>query len=332
MTSYKDAFQQKRQNERSTWNPPTQDKLAPPFAAARIHDDFADLRGKQDLKLGKEAKFFCVGSCFAREIEDAIENIGFDALTKSRFITLMEDNPDLFRRKEGAAGRPYAFLNRYNTGSMADLMAVVAEQQAEGTELLYPASDPELFHDYHYTRLLAEQSLEDCQTRRALITDTYRTAAREADVFVFTLGLCESFQDRLNKRYLNVTPDPRTAAKLELDFRFQSFEDNLKHGQTVIDAVRQLNPNAHIIFTVSPVPLDVTFLDQDIVVANSLAKSTLVLTAQTLVQQHEGCLYFPSYEMVMNSAQDKAWHWDRKHVSLPMVRHIMQSFIAQYIS
>lgn len=244
----------------------------------------------------------------------------------------MEQHPALFERKEGAMGRPHAFLNRYNTGSMADLMAVIAGMQSEDSELLYPANTPELFHDYHYTRLLREQPLEACRARRDLLTQTYRTAAQDADVFVFTLGLCESFRDASNQRYLNFTPDPRTAAKLDLEFHFQSFEDNLKHGRVVIEAVRRLRPDAQIILTVSPVPLDATFLDQDIVVANSLAKATLVLTAQTLVQHYDRCLYFPSYEMVMNSSQEHAWLWDRKHVSMPMVRHIMASFIAQYIN
>ena len=96
MTSYKDAFQQKRQNDLSTWCPATKDKLEPSFAAARIHSGFAQIRGKQDLTLSKTAKFFCIGSCFAREIEDAITDIGFEALTKTRFLALLDQHPALF--------------------------------------------------------------------------------------------------------------------------------------------------------------------------------------------------------------------------------------------
>jgi hypothetical protein len=334
MTSYDEAFRQKRANEQATWSPATPDALTEPFAAARIHDNvengLAKVQGSSTFQLDKDARFFCVGSCFAREIEDAIAKEGLQATTKSMFSDLMEANPLHFQRKEGAKGRPHAFLNRYNLGSMGDLMEVIAGTQDEGQALLYPAGG-DTFHDYHYTRLLQQQPMEICLERRALINDTYRQAAQAADVFVFTFGLCESFYDRNGGRYLNVTPDPRTAKGQDLEFQFLSFEENLQHGERIVHAVRSLNPQARIIFTVSPVPLDTTFTKHDIIVANTLAKSTLLLTAHKLTEQYEQCHYFPSYEMVMNSAQDRAWRWDRKHVASPMVSHIMQSFIDRHL-
>jgi hypothetical protein len=335
MISYNDAFRAKRANELSTWSSPTRDALATPFAAARIHSNtengLAEVQSTSSFKVDKDARFFCIGSCFAREIEDAISDVGLSATTKTRFHELIDANPYLFQRREGIMGRPHAFLNRYNLGSMGDLMEIVAQKQPENEALLYPAGQDH-FHDYHYSRMFEARSFEDCLERRKRITDTYHQAARDADIFVFTFGLCESFYDRRGDRYLNVTPDPRTARGQELEFRFLSFDENIRQGQRIIEAVRHLNPKARIILTVSPVPLDVTFSEHDIIVANSLAKATLLLTAHTLAQKNEGCLYFPSYEIVMNSAQEKAWLWDRKHVSPPMVNHIMQSFIARHVS
>jgi GSCFA family len=335
MTSYDEAFRQKRSNELSAWSPTSSESLAEPFAAARIHGNaaqgLAKIKGNATLQANKDSRFFCVGSCFAREIEDAIANVGLQATTKSMFQNIMAENPVHFERKHGAVGRAHAFLNRYNLGSMGDLMETIAGTQDESAALLYPAGGTE-FHDYHYTRLLQQQSLETCMERRALITETYRQAAQTADIFVFTFGLCESFYDRRDGRYLNVTPDPRTAKGQDLEFRFLSLEENLQHAERIIRAVRDLNAKASILFTVSPVPLDTTFSKHDIVIANTLAKSTLLLAAHQLTERYEQCHYFPSYEMVINSAQDTAWRWDRKHVASPMVRHIMKSFIEQHIS
>ncbi|QUJ76019.1 GSCFA domain-containing protein [Sulfitobacter albidus] len=303
--------------------------MQPHLAAARIHDGYAEVAGPTDLSLPAEARFFCVGSCFAREIEDAIETVGFDPATKTLVIKTIEENPDLFERNEGVMGRPTAFLNRYNLGSMADLMQEIAGTRESDEGLLYPAGGGN-FHDYHYTRLFKSKTLEQCKARRAAITEAYREAAANADVFVFTLGLCESFYDLNSDRYLNVTPDPKAAQGQDLEFRFLTLEQNLEAGRKVIEAVRALKPDATIILTVSPVPLDATFTDMDVVVANSLAKSTLVVAAQTLTQMYDQCKYFPSYDMVMNSAQDGAWLWDRKHVAQPMVNHIMKTFTDRY--
>lgn len=212
---------------------------------------------------------------------------------------------------------------------MADLMEAISGEKEENEGLLYPAGG-EKYHDYHYTRLFKSKSLQQCIERRSLIAQLYRNAAAQADVFVFTLGLCESFFDLNSNRYLNVTPDPKTAMGQDLKFHFLSLEKNLENGKKVIEAVTAINPTATIILTVSPVPLDVTFTDLDVVVANSLAKSTLVVAAHTLTQMYDQCKYFPSYDIVMNSSQKDAWLWDRKHVSQPMVNHIMKTFTDQY--
>ena len=68
MTSYDEAFRQKRANEQATWSPATPDALTEPFAAARIHDNaengLAKVQGSSTFQLDKDARFFCVGSCF----------------------------------------------------------------------------------------------------------------------------------------------------------------------------------------------------------------------------------------------------------------------------
>lgn len=329
-STYGDALKAFHGNEFSQWSPPRSEDLSEKFAAGRIHLGQAVIRSPKPFKVSRESNFFCVGSCFAREVEDAIEVLGLKALTKACAMQMMNDNPALFQRVEGTAGRPTAFLNRYNTGSMADLMLSVKSNSTKN-DLLY-GNGAGQFYDYQFTRFLRCLAIEEAQERRAKIIEMYHEAAKGADVFIFTLGLSECFFDKDTNSYLNVTPDPRTARGHDIEFRFLNFMENLSCAEEVVRNVREINANAAIIFTVSPVPLDSTFSGYDIVVANNLAKSTLVAVANEIASTTDGCFYFPSYEIVTTSNVGQAWLWDKKHVSSAMVKHIMRVFIDQHIN
>ncbi len=330
--AYSSALANLKSNALSYWSPADRHRVDESFAMSRIHSDFSNIQPPDGFKIAKDANLFCIGSCFAREIEDAIESAGLSSSTKSQFLDIIEKNPDLFEKKSDTlVGRPTAFLNRYNLGSMNDLLNDIADESNINTELLYSSCN-ELFYDYKYTRFLKPLPLIKCLKRREVIRETYRHAAETSNVFIFTFGLCEAFYDQDSSKYLNIMPDPKSAKNHNITFRFLSFEDNINLGRQVVNTVRKIQPDSLIILTVSPVPLDATFTKYDIIVANSLAKSTLVLTAHQLAGEFPDVHYFPSYEMVVNSEQSTAWLWDKKHVSENMVKHIMHTFIANYVS
>lgn len=329
MKSYQEAIGSFRSNPRAHWSPNKPEAADGSHAMNRIHRDFSDIAAPEDFSLSRDASFFCIGSCFARELEDAIDALGLNALTRQRSLELIAADPELFSRVEGALGRPNAFLNRYNSGSMVDLMEGVVANSDKYAALYSNGS--EKFYDYHFTRFLVALPEAEAKERRDKIIKMYHNAAKEADVFVFTLGLCESFYDLDENAYLNVTPDPRTARGHNIQFRFLGYQENLTYARRIISLVKDINPDADIILTVSPVPLDSTFTGEDIVVANTLAKSTLLAVAREVTAEEERCHYFPSYEMVTSSSQELAWLWDKKHVSPNMVRHIMGRFTNNHI-
>jgi len=196
--------------------------------------------------------------------------------------------------------------------------------------LLFGKADQKI--DFHYTRFIQTLPYGAALERRRLLREMYSNALAASDVFVFTLGLCETFRDIDEDAYLNITPDPRTATGRNLEFKLLDQEDNINCLRAIVRSLRTVRPNAEVVLTVSPVPLDITFTEMDIVVANSLAKSTLVSAAHAVASEDTGCYYFPSYEMVMSSAQEHAWLWDRKHVAPSMVSHIMKSFISRHVA
>jgi hypothetical protein len=85
-----------------------------------------------------------------------------------------------------------------------------------------------------------------------------------------------------------------------------------------------------IVLTVSPVPLGRTFTDMDVIVANTMAKSTLRVAAHRLSDRIEGLDYFPSYEAVMHSDPNLCWQRDRRHVSDVIVGRIIETFLNRY--
>ncbi|TMG11273.1 MAG: hypothetical protein E6I00_10585 [Chloroflexi bacterium] len=93
---------------------------------------------------------------------------------------------------------------------------------------------------------------------------------------------------------------------------------------------RHGHPDVEILVTVSPVPLDATFTGTDIVMATTYSKSLLRSAAGEWSQSKRNVHYFPSYEIVMNSARDRAWFMDGRHVRQDMVAHIMQTFANAY--
>ncbi len=326
---YDEAFSRRRANSCSIWSPNTPDDDPSAFASGRIYEGFADIRSPVNFTFAKDQKFFCVGSCFAREIEEAIAAQGGCSATREGSLALIAGRPDLFELRAGLSGLPNAFLNRYNVPSMALLIEDIVSDILE-SKLLFGAAEKK--SDFHYTRgivfLDTEQSLE----RRQLLRRMYADALRESDIFIFTLGLCESFFDIDDQAYLNITPDPRAAAGHNLEFRFVDLNVNLDALRSIVGNIRALKPDAQIVLTVSPVPLDLTFTGMDIIVANSMAKSILIAAAHLACSEFDGCYYFPSFEMVTNSAQALAWEKDKRHVARPMVENIMRSFMRQHMA
>jgi hypothetical protein len=78
------------------------------------------------------------------------------------------------------------------------------------------------------------------------------------------------------------------------------------------------------------VPLGATFSGQDIGVANAYSKSTLRAVAGDFVAGRDDADYFPSYEIVTESAPKLAWLDDMIHVREDLVRCVVAHFLENY--
>jgi hypothetical protein len=154
--------------------------------------------------------------------------------------------------------------------------------------------------------------------------------ASECRIVVITLGLVEVFYDTRTSLYANTPPNlGSSAARYEFGvLAYRDVMDALDRTHALLS--RFGHPDLQILVTVSPVPLDATFTGTDIVAANTYSKALLRSAAGEWSHSHPNVHYFPSYEIVMNSARDRAWFMDGRHVRREMVTHIMQTFADAY--
>jgi hypothetical protein len=285
------------------------DNVVGAMAGARVFREFTPVITPK-FRLGENPALFTSGSCFAREIEYALHALG---------KTVLSWSPD--------SGLKGGSFNRYNIFSVINDFRL-AQGGGYDEDLMWET--PIGWIDYSGNDV--EPTREALAAARNASIQIHKRIA-QADAFILTLGLVETWYDLQTNNYLNFTPSEVLASNLSrFECRISDYEENLEAARYLVEFLRtHFNPDLKVIVTVSPVPLNVSFSGQDIVQANSLSKATLRTVAQKLADEDDRIDYFPSYEMVMLSHPEKAWLPDYRHVRRETVARIMQAFIDNYI-
>ena len=105
----------------------------------------------------------------------------------------------------------------------------------------------------------------------------------------------------------------------------------------MVDLLRQVNPTAPIVVTLSPVPLEATFRDISCMTADSVSKSVLrVAIDQAMGEHRPNVYYWPSFEIVRWAGAHVSWpaygfHDDRsRHVTRYAVGRIIDAFVEAF--
>jgi len=263
--------------------------------------------------------FFCIGSCFARNIEEHL--IYRDIAVKSRRI--------IAPRVEISA-RPNGLVNKYTTHAIAQELEWVVRPPVRYGDLVLETEMG--WRDLLLAPTIAPVTQERAEARRRYVTETYFDRLRSVDVVILTLGLNEVWRDGLHQIWLNAPPGLGNVRRERDRFSVYSSDvaSNLEALETTRAHLKVINPGVRIIVTVSPVPMGVTFFDQDISVANTNSKSVLRSATQTFANSHSDVDYFPSYEMVTLSDRAAAYGPDFLHVRNEMVEHVIETFFQTY--
>jgi hypothetical protein len=170
-------------------------------------------------------------------------------------------------------------------------------------------------------------SIAELEAERAQHLTCTRRAMQEADVFVFTLGLTEAWEDASDGAVFPLAPGV-AGGRFDPDrVRFANFgvaETTADLG-AALDLLRQVNPKVRIVLTVSPVPLNATFTPHHVAEATAWSKAVLRVAAQTVQAQLHDCFYFPSYEII-TSPQSRGRYFgpDGRAVTEAGVDHVMR--------
>lgn len=283
-------------------------------------DQLVRVRHEPKFKLSLDDRFFCMGSCFARNIEEHLIYRNVDVLSK--------------KIKSPAAeypGRPNGFVNKFSTHSMANELEWIGS--APNFDETFFAKSESGWHDLQLSPGTTPVPLERVIERRKYLTEKYFDRVRESTVLVLTLGLNEVWYDSVTERYLNAAPSFFSVRREPSRYcvNITDVSENISQLEKIYAAACSINPNLRMVVTVSPVPMSDTFSGRDVLVANMRSKATLRIAAETFALSQDAVDYFPSYDMVAMSPRNRAYEADRLHVKDEVVGGIMQEFIRLYI-
>jgi hypothetical protein len=274
-------------------------------------------------------KIATAGSCFAQHIGRNLRQCGFDYLD---YEPAPPGFPTAQKLDFGYEMYSARYGNVYTSRQLLQLLQralgqfhpnETAWKKGEGVvDPFRPTIEPEPFSSVAELDILRQHHLE-------AVADLFR----DADIFVFTLGLTEMWETRSDGATFPLCPgtsggsfDPAVYA-----FRNLTASEIRTDLREVITILRRINPKIRLFLTVSPVPLMATATQMQVAVATSYSKAVLRTVAGELYDTHKFIDYFPSYEIITAPVM-KGYFFqpDAREVSPHGVDHVMGVFFSQH--
>jgi hypothetical protein len=177
-----------------------------------------------------------------------------------------------------------------------------------------------------------KEVFEASEARQQLVRETLLAT----DVLILTLGLSEVWYDRVTGEPLwRAMPADQFDPERHV-FRVETMAQTLQWLETIERLRAQHVPDMKIVFTVSPVPLGVTFRPISAVTANSASKAIVRASLDEFLRNHREevgrhLFYFPSYELVADYFIDP-YEPDNRHITPTVAASIIRCFAEHYCS
>lgn len=149
----------------------------------------------------------------------------------------------------------------------------------------------------------------------------------ETDVFILTLGLSEIWYDEPTGQVFWRMVPTKYIDSSRHKFRVASYTENLANLHSIVSLIREKRPSAQIIFTLSPVPLRMTFRNISCITANEASKAILRSAIDEMMRgiNDDHVCYFPSFEIVRYCFY-RPFILDRRHVNEYIINFVMSVF------
>jgi len=249
-----------------------------------------------DRKISHSNRIFGMGSCFIDSIGTRLENAKFQVL----------------RNPYGTLFHPLAIetaLARIHS------MTFYSEEEIFKYGELYFSWD----HHTSFSQVFLKPTLEKINNELEFANDFIR----KSDVFLLTFGT--SFAYKIKELGLFVAnchkvPQQHFEKVLLTDTQIKSSIKNC------FNLITDINPNAQIITTVSPVRHI-----KDGLVENNISKAKLISNLNEISAMYEHVEYFPAYELIMDDLRDyRFYKEDLIHPNEMAVNYIWEKFSERY--
>jgi GSCFA family len=177
-------------------------------------------------------------------------------------------------------------------------------------------------------------SSEDVIAQRAVHLLAVRQMFENTDLFIFTLGLTEAWESKVDGAILPVAPGVVNKASSFNEYIFINFRASeiVEDLDQFVRRLKSVNHRVRIIFTVSPVPLVATYENRHVLVSTTYSKSALRSAVDDIVIKYDFVDYFPSYEIITGwYNKGRYFEEDLRSVSADGINHVMRLFAAHYL-
>lgn len=237
-----------------------------------------------------------IGSCFVDSIGERLESSKFQVLS----------NPF------GTLFHPLAIEN-----ALARILSLTKYTKEE----IFKYGELYFSWDHHtsFSQISLDATLDKINSELELANDFIQ----ETEVFLLTFGTAWVYRIKEMGVFVancHKVPNSNFDKYLLDDKQIQASLKNC------FNLILDINPNAQIIATVSPVRHT-----KDGIVENSLSKSKLISNLHDVAQKFENVEYFPAYELMMDDLRDyRFYKKDLVHPSDMAVDYIWEKFSNRY--
>jgi hypothetical protein len=280
------------------------------------------------FKVGKRTRIATAGSCFAQHLSKHIKGLGYN-------YYVPEPAPRIISTE---------IAQRYNYGVFSCRYGNIytSKQLVQTFDRAFGHLDYEGFWEegnrfYDPLRPFINpngfSSLEELNADRNYHLSKVKEMFEKLNVFIFTLGLTESWIENETGMVHPVCPGCGVGRFSSEKYKFynESVFDVISNLQSFNRKLMQINPKAKIILTVSPVPLIATMEKAHVLTANTYSKSTLRVAAHEMDKEHDHIAYFPSFEIITGSFNRGAYFSsDLRTVTPSGIQHVMSVFTKHY--
>ncbi|MCQ2227030.1 MAG: GSCFA domain-containing protein [Bacteroidales bacterium] len=239
-----------------------------------------------------------LGSCFAENISSK----------------LCEGLFDCYSNPYGAAYNPMSVS--------AQLKRIAKNEKCKNEETI--KRDDLYYSLLAHTKIygLSKQELED---NINIITKSFNSILHKAKLIAITFGTAWTYKLASTRKIVaNCHKLPQDQFEREM----LTVEEIVEEWRQVLSELREINHDAHIVFTVSPI----RHL-KETAHGNQLSKSVLLMAIDKIVGTSENTSYFESYELMLDDLRDYRFYAeDMVHPSEMACEYIYEHFANGYLT